>query len=106
MGGRAEGQLIWDTKGWKNKNFSRKLFVFVISQLIQHQNLKILVPTLHNTQVIICVRDKNFQVSMLYEMRNCKNKKDAKNVFAFPPFRCFFLHGLGNWTHKENIIHT
>jgi hypothetical protein len=31
-------------------------------------------------------RDKNFQVSMLYELRNYESKKYAREVFAFPPF--------------------
>lgn len=37
-------------------------FCFVISQLIQHQNLKILVPSPHNYQGTIWGGDKNFQV--------------------------------------------
>ena len=35
-------------------------------------------------------RDKNFQVSMIFELRNLENKKNARDVFAFPPF----LHKL------------
>ena len=37
-----------------------------ISQLKNHRNLKVLVPTQHNTQVIMWVRDKNFQVAMIF----------------------------------------
>ena len=73
-------------KGRKRKNVSLIFFVFAISQLLQPQNLKILVPTPHTTLVIMWGRDKNFQVLMLYELRNNKNKKHARYVFALPPF--------------------
>ena len=62
------------------------IFVSTISQLIKHRNLKILGPTPHNTQGIMLGRDKNFQVLMLYELRNRENKKYARDVFAVPPF--------------------
>ena len=61
------------SKGWVKKNLTKWNFVFAISQLIHHQNLKNLVPTLHNTIVIIWGRDKNFRVSMMYELRNREN---------------------------------
>ena len=40
-------------KGWIKENLSKFNSVFAISQLIQHRNLKILVPSPHNTLVII-----------------------------------------------------
>ena len=43
-------------------------FVLAISQLIQHRNLKILVPSLHNTLAIMWGRDNNFQVLMRFEL--------------------------------------
>ena len=59
---------------WNSKNVSRIFFVFVFFQLLQHRNLKILIPAPYNTLVIMWVRDKNFQVSLPYELRNCDNK--------------------------------
>ena len=44
-------------KGRGKKSISKWNFVFAIGQ---HQNLKILVPTPHNTLVIVWGRDKNF----------------------------------------------
>ena len=70
---------LWN-KGWVKKKLTKGNFVFAISQLINHQNLKILIPTPHNTLVIMWCRDKNFQVSMLFELRNCDNKI-SQNVF-------------------------
>ena len=54
--------------------FYSHCFVFTFSQLIQHRKLKILVPSTHNTLVIMWGREKKFQVLMLYELRNRKNK--------------------------------
>ena len=48
--------------------------VFAISQPIQHQNFKNLIPTSHNT--LVWGRDKDFQVLMLYELRNCEEEKN------------------------------
>ena len=31
-------------------------------------------------------RDKNFQVSMLYSLKNYENEKYTREVFAVPPF--------------------
>ena len=66
------------------KNLTKQNFVIAILQLIHHQNLKILVPTPYNTIVIMWGKDKNFQVFMMYELRNCKNKISlAKFLDAF-----------------------
>ena len=40
---------LHSVKGWLNKNLTKWNFVFAFSQLKNHQNLKILVPTPHNT---------------------------------------------------------
>ena len=61
-------------KGCHSKNISCICFVFTISQHIQNQNLKILVSTPHNHQGIMWCRDKNFKVSLLYELRKCEDK--------------------------------
>ena len=50
---------LWNTSK-RVENVSRIFLVFVISQLIQHQNLKILVTTTNNYQGIIWGRDNNF----------------------------------------------
>ena len=47
---------------------------FAIFALKKHRNMNILVSTPHNTLVIMWGRNKNCQVSMIYECRNCKNK--------------------------------
>ena len=56
------------------KTLTDENFVFAISQLKNIYNLKILVPTPHNTLVIMWGWDKNFPVSMIFEVRNSKNK--------------------------------
>jgi hypothetical protein len=65
----------------KQKHFSRMCFVFAISHLKIHQNLKILVST---PQGIKGGMDLTFQVLIIFELRNCKEK--TRDVFAFLPF--------------------
>ena len=60
-------------------------FCFAISQLKNHRNLEILVPTPHKTLVIMWGRDKNFQVLMIFELLNHKNKMSLTKVFIAHP---------------------
>ena len=53
------------------------------------------VPSPHNTLVIMWGRDKNFQVSMIFELRNCENKISLSEVF--------FSHPLFEIVEKVNI---
>ena len=68
-------------KGWVKKTLTNWNLVFAIS----HSSSCILVPTPHNTLVIIWGRDKNCQVSM---MLNHENKISLINVFYCSPFNC------------------
>ena len=68
-----------EIKGWKAKSISH---IFCFCDFSSHTASKILVSTPHNYQGIMWGRDKNFLVLMLYELRNCKNKKYARDVFA------------------------
>ena len=65
-------------------------------QLINDRNLKILVPTPHNCLGIRWGRDKNFQVSMIFDLLNRKNKISLTKVF------CLFTLYLGT-TKNSNI---
>ena len=57
-----------------------------IPQLMHHRNLKIIVPTTHNTLVIMWGRDKNFQVSIMYKLRKRKNKILLGQFLFYSPF--------------------
>ena len=59
--------MIFWLRNCGKKNSVRE---FLISQLENHHNLKNLVPTPHNTLVIMWDRDKNFQVLMIFELLN------------------------------------
>ena len=59
------------TKGCPSKYVYRIFFDFAISQLIQHQNLKILVPTPHNYQGIMYLK-------RIFKLWCCKSWKIAK----------------------------
>ena len=79
-------------KGWLNKNLPMQTFVFAISQLKNHRNLKILVPTPHNTLVIMWGRDKNFQVLMIFQLKIAKTKFYLlRFFFSHPLYLCFLL---------------
>jgi hypothetical protein len=56
--------------------------------------MKFVVPTPHNTLLIMWGRDKNFQVSSIYEMRNCKNKISLGQVLFYSPFN--YHNKIGN----------
>ena len=76
-------------KGWVQKKLTNWNFVSAISQLIQHWNITILVPTFHNTLVIMWGRDKNFQVLVLYEQRNCENTFHLVRFFMISLYLVF-----------------
>ena len=76
---------LWILKGGTAKTSLAYFLFFTISQLIQHQNLNICVPTPHNTLVIMWGRDKNFKVLMLYELRNRERKKYVSDILLFHP---------------------
>ena len=62
---------------------SNRLKVTIVIRL----NNTIVVPTPHNTLVIMWGRDKNFQVLMMYELLNRENKILLIKVFYYSPFK-------------------
>ena len=78
--------MVNATKGCTIKNLTKWNLVFMISVLKTHQNLKILVSTLHNTLVNMWSREKNFVISMSIQLRILENKISLSEVFYGTPF--------------------
>ena len=102
----------------RQKKLTKWNFVSMISQLKNYLNSKILVPTPHNTLVIMWGRDKNFSVSMIFQLRNLENKISLSEVFFAPLltllrgiFLLFFFNFLNfkfwdyyrQWSYHKNM---
>ena len=86
-------------KGWPKKNLTKWNFVFAISQLKNHRNLKILVPTPHNYWGIMWGREG----TRIFKFRWFLSREIAKTKFHLVSF--FFSHPLcTNLSYRPNKI--